>query len=286
MAEPIITDPAAEDAMLQQLLDFDPLGAAEEVRGTSYKEDQGTMALGFALLQNTHQMRAEVLAARGDTTFYNHLDRYIEIIEGDGFEQVFQLPFIGRSGEPNQFFIFWHARDNILLAFDTYRTTEVNGGTMYYNWVPKSYYEPNEYWTAVSSGHFDHYDDEERRVWVGSHDCREALLFNLDKLRRYGNFVSPWRGNPRLWLTCHGDHDAIGDDPDHSKGIEHSKSLTRLRVAMLPLPVLEAISHCGECGNYSETVKARSCSFRDEVSGRLWSEVVCDDCEAEHIRDI
>jgi hypothetical protein len=46
MADGTFTDPATEDAMLQQLLDFDPLGAAEEATGAAYKDDHDTMALG------------------------------------------------------------------------------------------------------------------------------------------------------------------------------------------------------------------------------------------------
>lgn len=280
------TDPAAEDALLQSLLDFDPLGAAEEIRGTSYKDDQGTTALGFALMQNSHQMRTEALEARDDTTFYNKLDRYTRIIEQDGFELVLKEDFLSRDGKPEAFFIYWHARDNLVLEFDTYQTENVNGGNVYYNWVPHPYYDSHDWYKAVHSGGFDNYDDEERRVWSGYTDCREALIFELDKLRHYGTFVNPWRGDARLWLAHHGDTLNIVDDPHHTKAIDRSKFVTRMRVCRLPLEVLEAISYCGECGEYRESALLRSCGYHEEIHGSVVREVICDDCEEQHNREV
>jgi hypothetical protein len=79
----------------------------------------------------------KVLMERGDTVLCNELSRYLSIIEGIGFEKVFELPFTSGRGEAETYFIYAH-REGMVLSFDTYNTTQMNGGHLYYNWRPNS----------------------------------------------------------------------------------------------------------------------------------------------------
>jgi hypothetical protein len=211
------------DEQLDKLLAFDPLAAAEKVTGVDhYSESDETMGLGVLLAQGHNRAKDRALLERGDTTFSSSLARYVAVIEGAGFERVLELPFAGQSlGETRDetLNIFAH-RDGLLLKFDTYGGTSVNGGKVWYNWRPSDPENPRRF-DVTSSGHM-------RRdgVWVGDHDCREALLYNLGRMRSLGDFVNPWAERPFLWLLHY--MDTKGED-----GYDYG-AINAERIAMLP----------------------------------------------------
>ena len=43
---------------------------------------------------------------------------------------------------------------------------------------------------------------------------------------------------------------------------------------------------CTQCGRENDTVMERACGFTEEIHGKIEMEVVCDDCEYEHLGDI
>ena len=44
-----------------------------------------------------------------------------------------------------------------------------------------------------------------RAVWVGHHDCREAIKNNINLMIENGVFLKEWKKQPFLWLLHHGD---------------------------------------------------------------------------------
>ena len=85
-------------ATTDDLLTFDPLDAAEQITGESYKCDEGTSALGFLLAMQHNQVKNERLMALGDTTLQNDLTRYTDIIKSLGFELVLDMLEDGCEG--------------------------------------------------------------------------------------------------------------------------------------------------------------------------------------------
>lgn len=190
---------------LLELIHTDPLLIAEGLTGKSYKEDEDTKWAGFALHQQKAKIVEAALTARGDTTFRNDLARYQDIVENYGFELVRTIDFLTRDYAESQF-TYWHREHGLVLVFDTYQTTQVNGGKVYYAWKPST----EDRWQYTSSGCF------EGNVWVGDHDCREALILNMENLRTHGDFVTPWPltyrdERPRVWFAHHGDTNTSDD---------------------------------------------------------------------------
>jgi len=210
---------------LEDLLSRDPLLDAEKITGYSYKESEATTWLGMFLGMKYSEEKRSALEKVEDTTFSSTLDRYVEVVDKNGFRCVLCIPF--KSGEADEeFFVFFHD-DGLLLAFDTYRG-KVNRSKVYYNWDPnKGAKESGEYYRYISSGGF------KGDVWCGDHDGREALLLKLNRLREHGSFVSPWKNRPWLWLLHHGDEKV----PNYSY-----EEINKERIAMLPADVQEAIS--------------------------------------------
>jgi len=204
------------NADLHSLLHLDPLLEAEKLTGKSYKEDDDTQWAGFGIMRAKSKAVEQELSERGDTTFRNQLDRYQEIITGYGFEKVLELDFnAAHDNKPEKFFVYWHPY-GLLLHFDTYQTYEVNGGNVQYCWSSTA--EDAWRYTSSSSPLGD-------GLILGSHDCREATIFNLENLRTHGEFICPWPKLPFMWLLHHGDIKVEGYD---------HKSITDERIAMLP----------------------------------------------------
>jgi hypothetical protein len=235
---------------LRKVLDVDPLLEAEKITGKSYKNDQRTEMLGFAIMQRHSQQKNEILRGVDDTLLTNDLDRYVRIIEDMGFERVLEEDFIncrsaaviGDKDMTEKFFIYAH-RDGLLLKFDTFTWSHkpdevhVNGGQVFYNWKNRG--EEGRY--CRSSGHYvfpkteaggNNYDAEPI-CWSGDHDCREALRYNIDALRKYGNFLPQWVDCPFMYLSH------FGESRENEKGefanrmrIYEAKTIER--IAKLP----------------------------------------------------
>lgn len=146
---------------LSDLLGRDALHEAEQATGKSYKEDEGTMALGFlghlALVQQKH----DALDASGDVHMGTPLDEYELKIANIGFRKVFDEEFLSRPDDTKtEALRVWYRSPGILLVYDTYwGKTSVNGGKMYYNWVPDSSDFP---WRVTSSGRYSYRSSEDK----------------------------------------------------------------------------------------------------------------------------
>lgn len=210
------------------LLTFDPLSAAEEVTGHSYKNDEATGLIGMLIAMHHGEIKNQHLTELDDTVLSNDLDRYTRIITELGFEQVLDVPFDApgwNDDDPvrHEHLYIYARRDGLLLCFDTYDSVRVNGGKVYYCWKPN----PDcERWNCTSSGGMYEAEDG-TRYWAGDHDCREALRHNLQKLQDNGSFLPQWPiGNGIfLWLLHYQDTKQQGYD---------YKAINEERLALLP----------------------------------------------------
>lgn len=183
---------------LDKILNFDPISVAEKFGG------DGTMALGLSILHSAKKQ--EILSGLGDTFLCNDLDRYLAIIESVGFRKAYELPFSCKMSFDNETrnekqFAYWHD-DGLFLIFDTYAETRVNIGNIYYNWIPES----KDWHNYTESGGLW------EKVWVGYHDCREALLFHMNRLRVHGKLLPQWIYTPSIWFCHHGDTNSFPKD--------------------------------------------------------------------------
>lgn len=214
---------------LDSILRFDPLDAAERLTGKSSYE---TIAVGLVLAQQHAELKREVLTQRGDTTFNDTLPRYLSVIETAGFEKVLEVPFLDDSRETHyeNALLIYARRDGLLLSFDTYfGNKSVNSGYLYYHWKP--YQMPsrdNRYYSSHTSSGGWHYG-----IWVGNADCREGLIYHIDRLAANGEFLPKWKEKPFLWLL----HYMDAKQPNYDY-----KAINAERIAMLPSWVQEMIS--------------------------------------------
>jgi hypothetical protein len=216
---------------IDEMLKFDPLSAAEELTGESYKTDEFTEILGLSLHLSHNQAKQEAPLSLGDTTFSNKLDRYLFIVQDLGFELAKKWDFIGpgfRSEDEDrheQEFLFIQRELGIVLHFDTYGGDSVNSAGFNYCWRPN----PGvEYWGITSSGGMEseagpgwQRDPRYRDVnptdlyYSGHHDAREALRHKINMLKEHGTFLPKWpaashgRRMSMFTLTNYADHTKV-----------------------------------------------------------------------------
>jgi hypothetical protein len=206
------------DPILENLLSVDPLGVAETLTGKSYKDDAGTMSLGFFLAGQHNASKLEALAAAGDTRHGITYDEFERLVLEHGFESILKENF---KSEVYQ--IFWHP-EGLLLASESFHRTTLNTAKVYYNWKP---YDREIGYRVISSGHYT-----ENLVWSGDHDAREGLFFNLDRLRENGSFLPVWEERPWLWLLNYTDSKVDGYDHE---------AITASKIARFPEDIQASI---------------------------------------------
>jgi len=203
------------DKDIINLLGFDAEKTADEITG----EDKASTNLGFIMHLHNSIAKETALKAVGDTSFNMDWLAYCELIETFGFGLMIEdfSPDGGRSIR-----IYYHEKDGLLLSTDSYLGNR-NGARVFYNWKPnikpkEEWEDPDvaelvNFWEAISSGGF-YYPGHNRSeipdnpldpiwdkvVWAGNHDAREAIEFNLRRLREHGAFIPEWKERPHLWL--------------------------------------------------------------------------------------
>jgi len=155
---------------------------------------------------------------------------FIETVKRIGFEQALKVDFKGEENRDEALYVFWNAKQGILLCFDTWGD-HVNGGSFYYNWIPKDRQVAYKY---THSGGFEKHNDG--MVWIGRHDCRENLEENIKNLDRNGKFVVPWIKQPFLWLLHYKDEERNSNIHDHEY-----ESVNKRRIAMFSKEIQDAI---------------------------------------------
>lgn len=204
------------DEHLARVMRIDPLDVAENITNQRVEDGGIGFAAGLYMVQSKAATMKRLLRERDDVWDGMPLADYRRVVEQYGFELLLVDEFKGWD-RTEQFFVYGHP-DGMLLKFDTFRGDRVNGGNVYYNWRPHGEIE----WDVTSSGGLV---EPDYTVWAGHHDCCRAMIFNLERLRSKGNFVSPWVGRPFLWLLHY-------EEPKVD-GYDHM-AITAARIARLP----------------------------------------------------
>jgi hypothetical protein len=243
------------DDAIEKELARDPIADADKlvrkaqedgVKFLDAQHDANLLGLMFHL--DKSKALEGMLAITEDTVFSMNVKDYIKIIQKEGFRELLRIPFESHHKHKNgtrqkeSLFIFWHDETGILLKFDTFgrydekEGTGVNGGNFYYNWSPirdDSGAMVKGACRAISSG-----TSTDSGIWYGDHDCREALRFNIRRLKNFGKFVTPWVKRPFMWLCHHMDHH---DENGQNKVFDY-EAINQERISMLPKDVQEKIS--------------------------------------------
>lgn len=193
------------------ILNYDPLLEAEKATGLSYKEDPGTQALGFLLLQESAERKRDELMLREDTYWGMPYFDAMELALSLGFEVVYSdiLRDDKRkhsTGNLVYFNVLW--RSGVLLKLESYyggeeRGYTVNSAVIYFNWMtedgttPASPVSGTSHWTRTAPGYNGELADD---PWVKimNIDVREGLKHTLEKLGSAGIVPEQWLYTDRL----------------------------------------------------------------------------------------
>jgi hypothetical protein len=188
-----------EDQKINDMLNFDPLGAAEDVTGRSYKGDDEVTLLGMLFASGQGKMKDKVLSERGDTTFSMNMDDYRAVVERLGFVLALEDDLIvkenygERRTREEKVYVYVHPENGAVLVTDSYQSTpesEIhrNGAHVYFRWQSS---DSAHCWPPLGiSGGMEEAEDG-TLYFRGNFDAREALAHNMSLLAKHGTFV-PW----------------------------------------------------------------------------------------------
>lgn len=240
---------------IHRILNYDALDAAETLLGTSYKEDPDAQALGFVLHLQGVQVKKNLLKSMNDSYYGCPKGEFKMIVERFGFKEIFKLNFHSESSNQIESLnVMWHK--GILLVYDTY-AGNINAGKAYFNYLVTSPYDvaykghafdhlsgsmdtKDEIWMDTRKSRFpdtffcgwDHKADT-RWVKFGDLDCRQGLIFQLNTMLKYGEFLEKWIRRPFLWILHH------MDTKDEKYDYE---AINKERISLFPQEIIEAIS--------------------------------------------
>lgn len=216
---------------LESALNYDPIADAEDRFGDIGKSDEA-LAQALAATYEHSQMKRKLLSGSNDSYYNIPMSDFIAVAEDIGFRQVLKIDFKNKYEMNESFYIFWHD-DGILLKFDSYEG-HLNSGDFHYNW---QMHDKLKCWDFTSNGHMhwtDYMDSESKNctnIWVGHHNCVEAMRYNIQMLRENGTFLKQWVEPDFLWLCHHG-------DATKDQGYE---AINGVRIDMLPAEIRDMI---------------------------------------------
>jgi hypothetical protein len=174
------------------------------------------------------------------------VNEFVQHVESIGFEKVLQIPFIGHDKHDENFFVYFHRKYGIVLAFDTFSGDHVNGGYYYYQWKSFVGFDDEKFTNdGLSSGGWREINGE--WIWEGHGGCRENMDEDITMLLQHGTFITPWVKHDGIFkptFVHYGDH-YRKDDMSWDDGFELYKKACREkgpeRMNMLPDYVQKAI---------------------------------------------
>lgn len=170
------------------LLDFDPMDAAQQRTGLDYKTDPGTYALGALLLAEHKERVRDELMLRQDTYYGMPFSDAVDTILDLGFQPVLVREIV-EADRREQSILYW--KDGVLVHLDSYRGKS-NSITLWFNLdVHHVALDDGSLWGAITSGHLT-----KDNVWIGQSNGSVALRHTMDKLRSIGSFRSTWTEAP------------------------------------------------------------------------------------------
>lgn len=141
----------AIDKIITDLQKLDPLSEAEKITGNEYKKDDATVMFGMHIQMKKSEDLKKLFTFTGDVHFSMKYKDYLKTLTGAGFEIVYEEKFINFRDKSDEFYyVLFNYHYGVLIAFDTYNEN-VNGGNMYYNWMPNS---TSSRFDCTSSGGF------------------------------------------------------------------------------------------------------------------------------------
>jgi hypothetical protein len=207
---------------IEKVLSFDPLYAAEQLTGKSYKEDKDTSMLGMVLAMDHADRKAKLLQSVGDSNWRMTTDEFIELAQRLGFVEILRERV---EGTPDTFYLFW--RKGILLRLESYSGgRSINRADLWLN-----YKGPRSVLFGCSNG-LAKKDSDGNPIWDVSVDVREGFHTILERLESAGEILDTWVARPFIWLLTYVD----------TKTDYNYEQINEQRIAKLPEDVRKAIT--------------------------------------------
>ena len=195
--------------MIKGVLEFDPLAQAEKAFGnkhwSEFSEDEMMASMGLVFLHNDR--KDKMLQKSHDTHFSMDWNEFEEIVTSNGFKIGYEEKFPYEDHYEKA--VIFYREDGLLIWVTSFWNMKgVNGGKLYgeikLNDVSNRAKIP-----SCSNGFFDF---ENNKLHFDA-DIREGLVWFIDQMKQYGDFLPQWEeSNKFLWFLNFGDEEKNNSD--------------------------------------------------------------------------
>lgn len=258
---------------IKKLQNLDSLSDAEKITGKDYKKDNETVMLGLAIQINKNKELNKLLDANDDTKFSEKTEEYLRKVIDFGFKIVLHdtfnndgeneslyilwhdeysllLSFDTFKGSRNGGKVYYNwspnkTKSNIRLTssggyegfcWKSDFSEQIDFGVEKPKWDMKSD-SWDDFLLILNKYDIDYENyiikNNLRSVWVGDHDCREAIKNNMKLMAENGLFLKKWKKTPFLWLLSH---------VDSKKDGYSYESINEERISRLPKYIQDCIN--------------------------------------------
>lgn len=182
---------------IKQVLEFDPLLHAEKAFGnkhwSEFSREESSASLGLAILHN--ERKAKLLKESHDTHFGMSWEEFEEIVTSSGFKIGYEEKFPYEDHEEKA--VMFYREDGLLIWVTSFwNMKSVNGGDLIgeirLNDVNDRMNIPR-----CSNG----FHDYENNKLNFKTDIREGLIWFINQMKQYGEFVPQWEEEHKfLWF--------------------------------------------------------------------------------------
>ena len=194
---------------IKEALEFDPLAHAEKVFGnkhwSEFSREESSAALGLAMLHN--KRTSKLLKESHDTHFGMSWEEFEEIITSNGFKIGYEERFPYEDHEEKA--IMFYREDGLLIWATSFgHMRSVNGGKLIGE-IKLNDRTDRRNIPSCSNGFHD-FDNNKLNF---STDVREGLIWFINQMNQYGEFVPQWEEEDKfLWFLNFGAKEKNSDN--------------------------------------------------------------------------
>ena len=217
---------------LRAAIHYDPIGHAEEILGTSYRDNEAVTGLGLLLIQKNRAIADAELLLAGDTNNFTQTpEQWFDVVRKMGFEKILEDPIprgqFNTKGIPEACSAWW--RDGVLLWVDEF-CGSINSAKCHLFYTRNEVYQGGEHNVLAHSSYgFIQGTD----ILDVSKDARQGFKLSITDYEAHGTILKQWPKLPHLWLLHHQDTKVEGYD---------YKAISDARIARFPEHVQRAMS--------------------------------------------
>lgn len=230
------------DERLEELIKFDPIAEAERMAGKNHWSEFNENEMLHALqLQMAHSrcMKNEMVK-RSDTYPLMTWKYLCNLMDENGFMVATKWNFTNYRCNYDEEARIWY-KPGILIFAESYSSTDVNGGSCYYELEGNADASDNDLFSLIQTGSFH---NPKRNILNTKINIDEGLFYKLNKAKSLGKFLTTWTYDDNtFWIYDYTERSYINfEDRTHEEKCKMYREYTRKHIKKCPQEVQDMVA--------------------------------------------